>query len=235
MSYYLIDFTKKEQKFDLKNLIIGKKISCKNNSKYYIYYNNDNNISELYVRLPKIRTIYNLANYKFNSLNLPIYPEFEITNNFIIFIKNLENYIDNYFKKKNKEFISLITKKKSLQFIRININDNFKITSNNNKDISLNNFKINSQLDIVIKLSYIWTNEMKIGLSSQIYQIKYYAPPDELDINFIDLDTENIIKPVIKYINESIINPTEIIQQNIISRPSLLEINNALMSLKKIK
>lgn len=235
MSYYLIDFTKKEQKFDLKNLIIGKKISCKNNSKYYIYYNNDNNISELYVRLPKIRTIYNLANYKFNSLNLPIYPEFEITNNFIIFIKNLENYIDNYFKKKNKEFISLITKKKSLQFIRININDNFKITSNNNKDISLNNFKINSQLDIVIKLSYIWTNEMKIGLSSQIYQIKYYAPPDELDINFIDLDTENIIKPVIKYINESVINPTEIIQQNIISRPSLLEINNALMSLKKIK
>ena len=39
-----------------------------------------------------------------------------------------------------------------------------------------------------MKLTHVWANQTKIGLSSQIYQIKYYAPPEQLEINFIDTD-----------------------------------------------
>ena len=236
MSYYLIDFSK-EHDFNFDNLIIGKKINSEQNySKYYIYYDQNNTASEIYIKLPKLRSIYNLSNYKFNSLNIPIYPEFELTNNLIKFIKDLENNINECFKKK-KEFISLITKKNSLQFIKMGINDKIKITSNTNNNIKISDFKINSELEIVIKLSYIWTNQNKVGLSSQIYQIKYYAPPDELNINFID-DESNITKKIINIpiSYTPIVKPQlQLTQNNIIIRPSLTDINNALKSLKKIE
>ena len=236
MSYYLIDFTK-DQHFDFDNLIIGKKInSDQNYSKYYIYYNHNDTSSEIYIKIPKIRSIYNLGNYKFNSINVPIYPEFDPTINFISFIKDFENNIQNCFKKKNKEFISLITKKNSLQFIKMGINDNVKITSNTNKNIALNQFKINCELEIVIKLSCIWMTQTKMGLSSQLYQIKYYAPPDQLDINFID---EEIHVPRGIQVSETVpYTPLpkphlQLTQNNIVIRPSLSDINNALKSLKK--
>jgi hypothetical protein len=242
MSYYLIDFTKKEQNFDFDNIIIGKKInSDQKYFKYYIYYEENNTASELYIKLPKLRTIYNLSNHKFNSLNLPIYPEFEATTNFISFIKTLENNILECFNKKNKEFVSLISKKESLQFIKMSTFENINITSNINKDITINDFKINSQLEIVIKLSYIWANQTKLGLSSQVYQIKYWAPPEQSEINFIDSETEKPIKklsmqPTISV--PTLLQPIQPIQQttkNVNMRPSLADLNNAIKSLKNIK
>jgi hypothetical protein len=237
MSYYLIDFTKKEQDFNFDNLIIGKKINIDPKySKYYIYYEENNLASELYIKLPKLRTIYNLSNYKFNSLNLPIYPEFDVTNNFITFIKTLENNILDCFKKKNKEFVSLINKKDSLQFIRISTFDKINITSNINRPVTINEFKINSQLEVVIKLSYVWTNQTKIGLSSQIYQIKYWAPPEQLEINFIDPEIEKPIKKIIPFVQQiQTVQPIQVTQNNLIMRPSLADLSNALKSLKNIK
>ena len=241
ISYYLIDFTK-EIDFKFDNLIIGKKInSDQSYSKYYIYYEN-NTATEIYIKLPKIRSIYNLSNYKFNSINLPIYPDYDSTNNFITFIKDLENNIQECFKKKNKEFVSLITKKNSLQFIKMSISDSIKITSNTNTNIKLSEFKLNSELEIVIKLSYVWINQNKIGLSSQIYQIKYYAPPEQLEINFIDEEIYIPKKKIIPlHIPETCIELTkskpqlQLTQNNIIIRPSLMDINNALKSLKRIE
>jgi len=233
MSYYLVDFTKKDQNFNFDNLIIGKKINGDQKySKYYIYYEDDNTPSELYIKLPKIRTIYNLSNYKYNSLNLPIYPDFEATSNFITFIKTLENNINECFKKKNKEFVSLINKKDSLQFIRMSVYDKINITSNVTKQITINDFKINSQLEVVIKLSYIWTNQTKLGLSSQVYQIKYLAPPEQLEINFIDSDVILPIKNNSIPIAVPQVTNVPPIKTNIV-RPSLLDINNALKSLRK--
>lgn len=242
MSYYLVDFTKKEQNFNFDNLIIGKKISTDSKySKYYIYHEENNIASELYIKLPKIRTIYNLSNYKFNSLNLPIYPEFEATSNFISFIKTLEKNILECFKKKNKEFVSLINKKDSLQFIRMSTFDKINITSNINKPITINEFKVNSELEIVIKLSYVWANQTKMGLSSQIYQIKYWAQPEQLEINFIDPEIEKPIKKIITYTplvqppQTQAIQNIQLTQNNLIMRPSLADLNNALKSLKNIK
>ena len=107
-----------------------------------------------------------------------------------------------------------------------------------------NDFKINGQVDIVIKLSYIWANNNKYGLSSSMYQIKYYAPPDQLDINFIDIDDTinviDIVKPE-KYIYSTpVFKPNIILQdkklpQQISVIPSLQDLQCALKSLKSLK
>ena len=90
-------------------------------------------------------------------------------------------------KKINKEWTSIINKKNTLNFIKTSIYENYKITSDiENKNVSFDDFKLNGQIDVVIKLSYIWCKNNKMGLSSQLYQLKYFAPPDQLDINFID-------------------------------------------------
>lgn len=203
MSYYLIDFGSPKIDFNFDNLIIGRKIkSDQDNSKYYIYYQKEQNETpkEIFIRLPRVRLIYNLANQKYNQLNIPIYPNWELTNNFINFIQKLEGDIDECFsnKKINKEWISIINKKNSLHFIKSSIYENYKITSDiENKKVSLTDFKINGQIDVVIKLSYIWCKNNKLGLSSQLYQLKYFAPPDQLDINFIDPEeSDDFKKPI---------------------------------------
>ena len=77
-----------------------------------------------------------------------------------------------------------------------------------------------------------------------MYQIKYYAPPDQLDINFIDIDdTINIIDIVNpeKYIYTTpVFKPNIIIQdkkspQQISVIPSLKDLQCALKSLKSRK
>ena len=219
MSYYLIDFSKLSNDYNFDNLIIGKKIKLdQNNCKYYIYYNIklldtiSDTMNEIYIKLPKIRLLYNLANFKYNKLSIPIYPNWDLTNNFIDWIKNLENNVIECFSnnKTKREFVSIISKKNTISFLTCYLNDTTKITSNLKnklKNTTFNDFKINGQVEIVIKLSYIWANNNKYGLSSSIYQIKYYAPPDQLDINFIDFDntinTINTINVTDEYIYSS--------------------------------
>lgn len=201
MSYYLIDFTKKSNDFNFDNVIIGKKIKLdQDSSKFYIYYqtNISENPKEIYIRLPVLRLIYNLANHKYSQLSIPIYPNWDATTKFINFIKKLEKDIESCFAKKfmKHEWSSLINKKNMMNFIKSNFNDSVKLTSNIDKtNITLDDFKINGEIDMVIKLSYIWIKSSKMGLSSQIYQIKYLATPQDLDIDFIDDDiipTNNI-------------------------------------------
>jgi hypothetical protein len=134
-----------------------------------------------------------LNTHKYSQISIPLYPNWDEIKKFIKFIKKLEEDIQLYIKNK-KEWSSLINKKKLLNFIKANINDNIKITSNiENKKITIDDFKTNGQIDMVLKLSYIWSNLTKTGLSSQIYQIKYLAPPDQLNINFIDVEEKEII------------------------------------------
>jgi hypothetical protein len=241
MSYYLIDFGSSKVNFNFDNLIIGKKIKLdNNNSKYFIYHQQENeDPKEIYIRLPRLRLIYNMSNSKFNQLNIPIYPNWEQTNNFINFIKQLESDIESCFSNKNKEWISILNKKNSLNFFKTSIYENFKITSNiENKKINLNDFQINGQIDIVIKISHIWNKNNKIGLSSQLYQIKYLAPPEQLEINFIDpekkkeiINTEEIlIKPVIKT-DENI----KVLPPQIKLIPNIKDLEKAISKLKPTK
>jgi hypothetical protein len=249
MSHYLLDFTIKSNNFDFDNLIIGRKIKLeeKKSSKYYIYYQPElsENPKEIYIRLPILRLIYNLNNYKFNQINIPIYPNWELTNKFVEFIKQLETDIQGCFINKNinKEFVSIISKKNGINFIKTYIDDNIKLSSNlKEKNITLNDFKITGQIDIVIKLSYIWSKSQKIGLSSHIYQIKYLAPPEQLNIDFIDSDCAEITsKPIIqKYIPKPI-QPLNNVDDNVdkkvlrIGIPTIHDLQKAIKELKSIK
>lgn len=239
MSYYLIDFGSSKLDFNFDNLIIGKKIKSDNdNSKYYIYYQPENEIpKEIYIRLPRLRLIYNLSNSKFNQLNIPIYPNWEQSNCFVNFIQKLEFGIEECFSNKtNKEWISILNKKNSLNFIKTSIYENFKITSDiENKKICLNDFQINGQIDVVIKISYIWNKNNKFGLSSQLYQIKYLAPPNQLEINFIDPEEK---KKEIINAEESInkVIPTNIIppQIGINLVPNVRDLQKAIKKLKPV-
>lgn len=241
MSYYLLDFGLSKIDFNFDNLIIGKKIKLdNNNSKYYIYYQSENKEpKEIYIRLPRLRLIYNMSNLKYNQLNIPIYPNWEQTNNFVNFIQQLELDIESCFSNKNKEWISILNKKNSLNFIRTSMYENFKITSDiKNKKVNLNDFQINGQIDVVIKISHIWNKNNKIGLSSQLYQIKYLAPPEQLEINFIDpeekkevINTQEIlIKPVMNIQENKVMMPPQI---KIV--PNLKDLEKAINKLKPIK
>lgn len=199
MSYYLIDFSKKSNDFSFDNLIIGKRIKIdQDNCKYYIYYQSEETEtpSEIYIKLPKIRLIYHMGNHKFDKLSIPIYPNWDLTNSFVDWIKKFEIDIQECFSesKIKREYVSILAKKNMLNLIKCYINENPKITSNiDGKTVGLSDFKINGQIELVIKISYIWANNTKYGLSSSIYQIKYYGPPEQLDINFIDQETPSKI------------------------------------------
>jgi len=240
MSYYLIDFGSSKVNFNFDNLIIGKKIKLdNNNSKYYIYYQSENEEpKEIYIRLPRLRLIYNMSNSKYNQLSIPIYPNWEQTNKFVNFIQQLESDIESCFSNRSKEWISILNKKNSLNFIKASMYENFKITSDiENKKISLNDFQINGQIDVVIKISSIWNRNDKIGLSSQLYQIKYLAPPEQLNINFIDpeekkeiINTQEIlIKPVMKTEEIKVMSP----QIKLV--PNVKDLKLAINKLKPIK
>ena len=83
MSYHIFDFNKEgndksSPQYNFDDVIIGKKIKIDiDNNIYYIYYN-DMNLTmapkEIYIKLPKIRLIYSMANHKYNQIKIPIYP-----------------------------------------------------------------------------------------------------------------------------------------------------------------
>jgi hypothetical protein len=204
MSYHLLDFsinpnssnypTSNVNTFSFDDIIIGKKIRMDNQkSRYLIYYQSERDElpKEIYIRLPTIRLLYSLANQKYSQVNIPIYPNWNQTNLFIEFMKNLEQDISGCFDSKilngKKEWSSLIKKKNYLNVIKCILDSNVKLTSNiENKTITLEDIKTNGEVDIVIRINSIWVNSTNFGLGSEIYQIKYRAPPSQLNIDFID-------------------------------------------------
>ena len=255
MSYYIVDLSQLDNtvEFDYEHLLIGKKIKIdQTNSKYYIYYNVSNLQNEIYIKTPKIRLIYNLANSKYSNLSIPIYPIWKLTTEFINWVVEFENNINESFSNsKKKEFISIIAKKNNIFFLKGFINDNTKITSNYKKNINLSDFTINAEIEIILKISYIWLNNVKYGLSSTIYQIKYYGSPEQLNIDFIDYDEKSITdSPSFSPISNNDPNKTDtpkiippppappsppIMQQSRVSLiPSLKDLQSALKKLKPI-
>ena len=257
MSYYLIDFVNINNNFNFDNLIIGRKIKLDEcTSKYYIYYqeNEIDDPKEIYIKLPKLRMIYKLGTTKFNQENIPIYPNYDITNNFIKFIKDLEDNIKKCFENKisDFEFTSIINKKNNLNLIKTNVDDTIKISSNNINIKNLCDFKINGQIELVIKLSYIWNkNNTKLGLSSYLYQIKYYSTPQDLNYNFLDdiiINNDSIVKNNESIIKNNSIKINEISCKKIDSSedipinqtkskfiPSMGDLKSAILNLKSTK
>ena len=226
MSYHLLDFNNNID-FDYDKILIGKKISNdEETAKYYMYYVIDSP-RELYIKLPKIRYIYNLGNYKYNQLNIPLYPLWDKLSKFIKFIKELETNIFSVFENKisNCEMANLIYKKNQISFIKINVFEKFKLY-NNNKEITFNDIKINSEIEIIVKINFIWNKNNKFGLSCNLIQIYNIPSPD----NFIDKQViENIDKKKLSSVNSLVSSSVK--SSGFV--PSVNDLTNALLKIKK--
>ena len=226
MSYHLLDFNNNIE-FDYDKILIGKKISNdEETAKYYMYYIIDSP-RELYIKLPKIRYIYNLGNYKYNQLNIPLYPLWDKLSKFIKFIKELETNIFSAFENKilNCEMTNLIYKKNQISFIKINVFEKFKLYSNN-KEITFNDIKINSEIEIIVKINFIWNKNNKFGLSCNLIQIYNIPSPD----NFIDKQViENIDKKKLSSVNSLVSSSVK--SSGFV--PSVNDLTNALLKIKK--
>ena len=221
---YLIDCSQKIINFNFENIIIGKKI----NSKFYIYYQQEEykDVEDICIKMPKIRNLYKLGNSKYNLENIPIYPNYDLTNNFITFIKDFEKNIYDCFLNKfsNIEFNSVINKKNNISYIKIYIDENI-ITN-----ININEIKINNELDIIIKINYIWYNENNnnIGLNISFLQINCNIPQKNINI----CSPKIINKPP----NDTNQTKNEIINISYPSRPSLIpSIADLNLAIKKLK
>jgi hypothetical protein len=235
--------------FNIDNIIFGKKISSDNISRYYLYYKNNNDACEIYINLPKIRMIYNnFLNQKYSKINIPIYPMWERPDAFIKFIEYFETTIIEAFNSK-LTFHSLLSERKALKLFKVCMKNTPKIISSLGNNITFNDFKLNSEMELVVKISYAWFSKKTnmYGLSCQLSQIKYYGIPEQLKIEFIeDTKTQSLQSSQMSQVPPPpLLQPIEVYKKslsktssevnNIVKLvPSIADLENALKKLKKI-
>lgn len=174
MSYYLLDLT---TDIDFDNIILGNEIQINENiKKIYIYYL-DTKPKEMLVNLPTVRSIFNYKNIKYNQIKLPIYPLWDKSSIFIKFIKKLEKYIQQKIKI-NKNYSNCLEKKERITTLKINISSKNKLL--------LTDLKINSEIEGLINIPYIWIKEDNWGLSLYDYELKIIPKIENLNIDFYD-------------------------------------------------
>ena len=237
MSYFLINLENESEleNFKIENLIIDSKIELdSDNNKYLLYYIDESISKEIYIKLPKIRLTNDWTHLKYNQLKIRITPKYDKTDRIINFINLLENTIKankKFVKKTKLEFISLLIKEET-HYVKTFFQENkTKVSSNSKqKDIKITDFKNNGEIQMVLKINNIWHKNNKYGLSSQLYQIKYFVPPEILNIDFIDDEIiESIRLPIV---NISIEKPQPL--QTPITRPMLM-INSEILKGVKLK
>ena len=158
---------------EISKLLLSKKLSFDSSSKYFIYSINKNEeLSNVIIKMPPIRLIYNYSNQIFNQVNFPINPSYSRTNKFINLINSIENKLQELLNKPKLEWISNLKKIKNIKNIKLNYNDkNLKIISDNVTNIK--EFETGSEIEIVIHLSHLWLKEKRVGVNYDIVQIKY--------------------------------------------------------------
>jgi hypothetical protein len=233
MSYYLIDI---DTELDFSKLIIGNTLYISDDlHKVYIYYM-DEIPKEIFIKVPPLRLIYNYKNLKFNQIKLPIYPNWDKTKKFIKMIKKIEKFIRLNVNCENAVFVNSIEKNNNISSIKLNIPTNLKINSVINT--SLNDLKINGELECIINISYVWLKKNSYGLSLSCYQLRYNPRVEEIDIDFFDPPSKNISNNIInKEIN--MIKPNIIESPQVNVKPLMFIsssiLNDAITKLNKIK
>lgn len=181
MSYSILNIN---DDIDFNNIILGKEVKVSDNiSKIYLYWL-DNKPKDIYIKMPPVRLIYNFKNLKFNQIKIPVYPLYGLTENLITFFKKLEKIIQQKIKI-NKPYSSVLEKKDKITTLKVNLPGDIKIKSKI-ANMTIENFKVNSELEGVISLPWIWIKDDSWGLSLYGYQFKYTPRLDELDISFYD-------------------------------------------------
>ena len=231
MSFFLLDFDK-EINFDFNNLIIDDRIKISDDSFKYLIFFDKNNPKELYLKLPKIRLTYDWTNIKYTNIKLRLTPKYLKIDSFVNFIDELEEFFINNknIRKKNLDFVSIIEKEKNTFFLKTFFNENkIVITNDLSKKIKYTDFKINAEINVILKISGIWQKNGKYGLSTQIHQIKYFYPPEELLIDMIDFsnnpsENKNIKKENKNESDLEVIKPLNIFPKQLIGiDPKMLQ------------
>jgi len=214
MSYYILNIN---DEIDFNNIILGKEVKISDNiSKIYLYWM-DTKPKDIYIKMPAVRLIYNFKSLKFNQIKIPIYPLYNLNENLISFFKKLEKIIQQKIKI-NRPYSSVLEKKDKITTLKVNIPSDIKIKSKAS-NVSIENFKVNSELEGVISLPWIWIKEDSWGLSLYGYQFKYTPRIEELDISFYDEEPiKKQVTPVIQTIQPA--QQLQIIQPSQPSQPS---------------
>ena len=222
--------------FDINNIMFGDKISGNELSRYYIYYQANDMVNELYITLPRLRLIFNnFLNQKYEKINLPIYPLWKKTKQLLEFINFFEKTIIEAFNSK-LEFQSIVSRHNTLDLLKMTVKHQPTILSELG-NLTFSDFRINSEVELVIKINSVWFNKKKstYGLSCHLCQIKYHAPLEQTKLTHVipppPLHT-NIPAPITIYKKSLLESGTSIPTINKII-PTVADLQNALKKLKK--
>lgn len=197
MNYFVYNL---DTEFDYNKLIIGKKIAIDDKiSRYYIYYlDKDKRPKDFYIKLPSIRLIYSYKNNKYNQIKLPLFPLYDETKKLVIFLKKLKIHIEENIKS-TKKFNNMIEKKDNLKLLKLHLANDIKIKYKND-NLEITDLLVNSEIQGIINIPYIWENEINIGLTIIISKI-YYYPKIESELLFIDDDQQHLTQN--KHLNQT--------------------------------
>ena len=181
----------------LNKIILSKKINFDNSSKYFIYITDElGNLSNLIIKIPPVRLLYNYNNNNYNQVNFPLNPNYCKVKKFNSLILTLENYLQELLNKPKLNWISSIKKIKTVKYIKVNYFDKkIKILSKDNIS-SINNFEAGSEVEVALHVSSLWIKDKKVGINFDICQIKYTSLlfDDNFFGNIIKKSSNKIIK-----------------------------------------
>jgi len=179
-------------KEEMNNIILSKKISYDNNSKYYIYSHNskleDGNLNNVIIKIPPIRLLHNYSSQTYNQINFPINPNYSKTKKFCDMISFLENILQELLNKPNLEWVTNIKKIKTIKNIKLNYfgKNEVKIITENNNIKEIKDFEMGSEVEFVVHISHLWLKDKKVGINYDICQIKYTSLRDSIGQNFFN-------------------------------------------------
>ena len=176
-------------------IVLSKKITCENTSKYFIYSYDDNtdSLNNLLLKIPPIRLLYNYTNQNFNQINFPLNPTYSKTKKFVNLISTIENSIQESLNKPKLEWITNLKKIKNIKNIKLNYfgKNDVKIVTTERNIQEIKDFESGSEVEIIVHLSHIWIKENRVGISYDICQIKYTNLKSMLSQNLFGELTSN--------------------------------------------
>tara|TARA_B100000161_G_C33535625_1_gene408193 strand:- start:489 stop:1217 length:729 start_codon:yes stop_codon:yes gene_type:complete len=189
MNNIIIDINNFET--ELENLLLSKKITYDNKSaKYFIYSlsnkNSEDELSNVIIKIPPIRLLYNYSHQNFNQINFPLNPTYSKTKKFVSLVGSLENYLQELLNKPKLEWVTNIKKIKYVKNIKLNYfgKNNIKIITNSEDIRDIKDFEAGSEVEIMVHLSHLWLKDKRVGISYDICQIKYTSIKSILENNF---------------------------------------------------
>ena len=206
MNNIIIDINNFEA--ELGNLLLSKKITYDNKSaKYFIYSlsnkGREDELSNVIIKIPPIRLLYNYSHQNFNQINFPLNPTYSKTKKFASLIASLENYLQELLNKPKLEWVTNIKKIKYVKNIKLNYfgKTNIKIITTSDEIRDIKDFESGAEVEIMVHLSHLWLKEKRVGISYDICQIKYTSIKSILDNNFFS--PPKVIKTETRRVRES--------------------------------